>query len=123
MMPGALSAARLHRRKLRVRVQPRQDQVDAEVGPEHDEEAGDTEPGGDQAAVVAGGEADVDDDEVDDPGGEGPGFLGVEVPESAPGVVGPPGAQEDADAKGPEGELEDDELGAVEVVERSLGAV
>ena len=50
-----------------------------------------------------------------------PGLLGVEGPPSSPGVVGPPGAEEDADGEGPEGELQDDELGGVEVFEGAGG--
>ena len=62
-MQGAPNAGSSDRRNLRIRVQSGQDKVGAEVGPVHDEEADDAEPGGDEAAVVAGGEAHVDDDE------------------------------------------------------------
>ena len=79
-------------------MQPGQQQVDPEVGPQHHDEPRDAEPRGDQRLVLRP-EPDVDHDQVDDPGDQSPGLLGVERPPPAPRVVRPPRAQQDAHAK------------------------
>ncbi len=105
-----------------VGVEAWEEEVDAEVGPEHDDKSDDAEPCGDESAIADAGLSDVDDDEVDDPGDERPSFLRVECPPTSPRVICPPGAEEDADAESPEGELKDGHGCAIEIAERALRA-
>ena len=67
-----------------------QDEVDTKIAPEHGKEASNGQPCCQQGPVLAGGESDVDENKVDDPGDEGPSLFGVKCPPSSPRMVGPP---------------------------------
>src|SRR5450631_432229 len=88
-----------------VAVQPRQEQVDAQVAEDGGGKADDRKPGG-TLADPAAGEAGMQEGGIYEPDDQRPGLFRVPAPVGAPGVVGPGGAGDDT--QGQQGEADHD---------------
>src|SRR5512141_665460 len=77
-----------------IRMQPREEIIDAEIGEERGQEAADGDPGR-PLAFPANDDARVEIESEDEPGDQAPDLLGVPGPIAAPGPVGPEHAEDE----------------------------